>query len=157
MRYHEIMTEAQQPLPTPGQTPWWVSVLTPMTKKLNTWLDGSWSWTAGGCSAFADRLQKAYGGQQWCVARYDPDGPDWAADHAVVRIGGAFYDFSGVFNPDNYIAALAKQEQTKGKTPHRRAMKRKGSPGLYWFDDQYLDDTQWKQLLIALKTGRLPS
>ena len=148
-----IVPNKKQPLPAPGQKPWWVSVLAPMTAELGTW--GNWSWTTGGCFAFADRLQKAYGGQLWCVARYDPEGDDWGAEHAVVRIGGVFYDFNGVFDPETYMAMLAKANRKKGKDPYHREMKRKGSPGLMWFEDEFLDDKQWKQLLIVLKTGRL--
>ena len=150
MRLFEIQN--RPPLPVSGQKPWWVDVLAPMTAEL--WSDG-WSWTEGGCFAFADRMQKAYGGQQWCVARFDPEEKDWAAEHAVVKIGGVYYEFHGVFDPQTYVAMLTRKDKKASKGPYQREMKRKGSPGLFWFEDENLDDTQWKQLLMVLKTGKL--
>jgi hypothetical protein len=52
-----------------------------------------WSWTQGGCFAFAEALKKAFGAELWVVAQKEDE--DWASQHAFVRYEGKFYDATG--------------------------------------------------------------
>lgn len=148
MRVSEIIS-ARPPLPALGEKPWWVSALAPMTRQLS---GGGWSWISGGCFAFADRLQKAYGGQLWGVARYDPEFDAFDTEHAVVLVKGGYYDFNGVFDPAAYITKLARKDKRAGNGPYRREMRPKREAG--WFDDEYLNDDQWRDLLLVLKSEK---
>ena len=144
-----VQPASHPPLPGPGEKPWWVPALAKLTRELSG--DG-WTWTTGGCFAFAEQLQKAYGGKLWGVARLDPDFDEWDTEHAVVAINGVYYDFGGVFDPVSYMAKLARNDKKHGNGPYRREMRPKNKAG--WFEDEFLDDRQMRDLLIVLKTGK---
>jgi hypothetical protein len=142
------------PLPAPGETPWWIIPLAPMTKKLkNEWGSMNWGWTTGGCFAFADRLQNAYGGELWGASTYDEDNESWDIQHAVVKIGNTFYDYNGVFHPEVYQRELMHNRFRNEPEPPFEMIS-KAEEHLGWPDDDFLDDKQWKTLLRILRTGK---
>jgi hypothetical protein len=152
-----IINEAARiPLPGVGERPWWVNLLAPLTTELETeWSDHDWTWTAGGCFAFAENLKKAYGGQLWALSRlcdYGDGQKDWGADHAVVFVNGHYYDFNGVFDPVSFKAMLDADDAKRGEGPFERKMLPKHQAG--WFEDEFLDDEQWAGLLRVLRTGK---
>ena len=53
-----------------------------------------WSWTRGGCFAFAEALIAAFpNAKLWVLAERMID--DWASHHAFVKYHGKFYDATG--------------------------------------------------------------
>jgi len=57
--------------------------------------DPDWSWTSGGCFAFAEALVKAIiGAELWAVGQFQ--GYDWATQHAFVCVDAKFYDADGL-------------------------------------------------------------
>jgi hypothetical protein len=97
-----------------------------------------WTWTHGGCFAFASAFQAAFGGELFGVCRRQTwnDGhgeeSDYPVDHALVSYNGKLYDFDGVFDP-----STIREDQT---------IKAKSDPGVSWFEDDFFDDESWKRL-----------
>jgi hypothetical protein len=96
-----------------------------------------WTWTKGGCFAFAEAFHKAFGGELYGVCRHDLRGKDWPVDHAVVRLGGKFWDFDG----SHTARALLKRYGIRGS-----AIKSEADEDVHWFTDDFLNDSQWSEL-----------
>lgn len=109
-----------------------------------------WTWTKGGCFAFAEAFQKAFGGVLYGVCEYDPDGKDWPVNHAVVRLHDHFFDFEGPHDE----AELLRQYKSKRKT--KNAVLPNNNENVFWFEDDFLNDEQWTKLheiLLACAVG----
>lgn len=104
------MSPKKPQLPNAGETPFWVKPMKKMTKEL-----GLGQWNKGRCFAFAEVLANAFHGKLWglCSADQDDDGnTDFPVEHAIVKIGGKFYDYRGLLNID---AEIQNMEATIGR------------------------------------------
>lgn len=122
----------------------WQSALSDLTQQLvkaNADLV-EWSWTNGGCFAFAAAFSKVFGGELFGVCRPETtDGyTDYPVGHAIVKLNGTFYDYNGAFN----VASVVTPDVIKAKTDEDVA----------WFDDYFLDEQQTKKLHHILKRCR---
>lgn len=122
----------------------WQSALSDLTQQLveaNADLV-EWSWTNGGCFAFAAAFSKVFGGELYGVCKPETtEGyTDYPVGHALVKLNGVFYDYNGVFD----TAAVAAPEVIKAKSDDDVA----------WFDDYFLDEQQTKKLRQILKSCR---
>jgi len=136
-------------LPAPGERPYWVDQLDLMIEQIR--LDCSdldWSWTQGGCYAFADALSKAHNGELWGFCAFDDFSGDFPVHHAVVKIGGQFFDYSGVLDVQQYAKDL---ENETGDVIELRS---KDDELVYWFTDDCLSDQQMKRLNDAFSTNK---
>lgn len=143
MRWSEI----EPRLPQPGETPFWVEALAPISKEL---VRDDWTWTRGGCWAFAAALKAAIGGTLCGICEQDEDG-FWATNHALVKKNGRYYDYTGVVDPEKACAELARERGT----PQRLMCTRHN--GFEVYDDEFLDDEQWDflhKVLRRLKPSR---
>ena len=123
----------------------WQQKLAPLTKKMmSEWKDSNWSWTTGGCFAFAEAFQKAFGGQLYGVCRiYTENGEtDYPVDHALVKLNGQFYDYNGIYN-----RKTVKKNQV---------IKAASEDGVGWFEDDFLDDKQMSFLFKTMKSISIP-
>lgn len=135
-------------LPERGEFPPWADELESLTRDLmEEWGEG-WGWTTGGCFAFAQVFVETFGGEPWgyCVRDEQEGDVDWPVHHAVVRVGDAFYDYTGRFDPKAYGASIG-EERTCEMLP-------KGADGVFWFEDDFLDDDHYQRLRDALATVR---
>lgn len=147
MRYREIMTEAVRKLPLPalpkvGETPFWIRPLRALTKQNNLG-----TWNKGGCFAFADTLAEVYHGERWGVCSMDAEDGDFPVEHAMVKIGGVFYDFRGAWT----------DPLTSIKSKRKLFLKPASDPLVFWFEDEFLDDDDFATLEHVLRTGSLAS
>lgn len=140
-------------LPAPGQTPYWVAPLAPYTAELRRGWGREWTWVTGGCFAFAEALHDVFGGELWGVCSHvDADdglGDDYPVEHAMVKIGGKFYDFNGVVDAEAYMAALSKE-----KPYATMSVRPKTDPEIFWFEDEYIDD-EGMDLLRRVLSGNV--
>ena len=126
--------------PTPEQIAAWQEALAPLQDKLRAEHGDFWTWTTGGCFAFAEAFQRAFGGELWGDCRYDTQGKDWPVDHAVVKIGDAFYDHDGLFEPP--------------KGSRTRRMLPESDDRIAWFRDEFLSEADMKLLKKTLSDVR---
>lgn len=102
-----------------------------------------WSWTTGGCFAFAEAFQAAFGGELYGVCTKeswdDGDGEefDYPVGHAIVLFRGKFYDYDGEFDP-----ATIKSHQ---------AVMAKSDDHVSWFVDEFFDDGQMRTLAEIMR------
>jgi hypothetical protein len=114
----------------------WKAALAELTTEMSRRED--WTWTHGGCFAFASAFQAAFGGELFGVCRRQTwnDGhgeeSDYPVDHALVSYNGKLYDFDGVFDP----SAIGEDQVIKAKS----------DPDVSWFEDDFFDDEGWKRL-----------
>ena len=119
----------------------WQVALAPLTAEMKD-LDG-WSWTRGGCFAFAEAFQKAFGGELYGVCGKetwdDGDGEqfDYPVDHAIVLFGGKFYDYEGEFDPTKILK--------------RHTIRAKCDDHVSWFVDDFFDDRQMRFLRRVMR------
>lgn len=119
----------------------WQSALAGLTAEMTGW--EKWSWTTGGCFAFADAFQRAFGGELYGVCRPEQHGPDddpevdYPVDHAIVLLGGKFYDYEGEFDPS-------------GIKPNQ-VIKSKADDFVCWFVDDFFDDRQMRLLRRVMR------
>jgi hypothetical protein len=136
-------------LPPVGQTPFWIKPLTPLTKKLVD--GGDWSWTNGGCFAFAEAFHEVFGGEPWGIcSEFEEEGDfDYPVEHAMVKVGNQFFDFNGVVDFEEYAQRLA------ASTGRKIRLKAASEAGVFWFEDEYLDDEDMVFLRKVL-SGQTP-
>lgn len=144
-QFINIVENANNSLPMAGQVPFWVGPLKPLTKRIKGNWGNRWTWTEGGCFAFAEIFHEVYGGEFWGVCS-DPDGEDdYAVEHAMVKVNGLFYDFTGVVDVEKYMKKLSKENGRELKLLPRHEA--------FWFEDEYLDDDDLEYLRDVL-TGK---
>lgn len=97
-----------------------------------------WTWTTGGCFAFAEAFQEAFGGEYYGVCRVmDDDGvPDLPVDHALVLLDGVYYDHNGPFDP--------------ARIANNQVIRHRDDDYVCWFEDDFLDDEQFDTLKAVL-------
>lgn len=118
----------------------WKKALEPLTKQLyREYRDREWTWTTGGCFAFAEAFQAAYGGELYGVCSQEGSGDDmdFPVEHAIIKLGGKFYDYNGIFD----IGSV--------KPPYM--IKSRDDDYVFWFEDDFLNDKQWKKLFDTMK------
>src|SRR4051812_15744608 len=100
-------------LPEQGEAPAWLGALADLTEKLvREWKNQDWTWTTGGCFAFAEVFAGTFGGEEYGICSFEADeqdevhGGDYPVEHAVVKVGDAFYDYKGRLDIDAETAAL---------------------------------------------------
>lgn len=99
----------------------------------------AWTWTSGGCFAFASAFQAAFGGEFYGVCRvWEEDGEiDYPVDHALVLLNGVYYDHSGPFDVTKILPA--------------QVIKHREDDLVGWFEDDFFDDRQWKEIHAILQ------
>lgn len=134
-------------LPNPGETPYWVAGLASLTKQLQR-TGGFWkSWTQGGCFAFAEALHEVFGGELWGVCSRDggDDDYDYPVEHAMLKVGDRFYDYTGVVDVPAYMERLAQERKRE------MFLKPASDPEVFWFEDEFMDDEQMATLRRVLR------
>lgn len=133
-------------LPGPGDMPPWAAPLEDLTDRLKENWGADWGWTRGGCFAFAETFVETFGGELWgvCSQEGSEGDIDFPVEHAIVRVGDAFYDYTGRLDVDAYRADLER------RTGRLTFVKRKDDPQVFWFEDEYLDDDDMDSLKEAL-------
>lgn len=93
-----------------------------------------WTWTTGGCFAFASAFQAAFGGEFYGVCRiWEEDGNiDYPVDHALVLLDGVYYDHDGEFEVS--------------KIGFTQVIKHKDDDLVCWFEDEFFDDAGWTSI-----------
>ena len=131
-------------LPGPGEVPAWHAPLSDLTGELTeTWAHRHWSWTTGGCFAFSSAFLAAFGGEEYGLCSQDPEG-DFPVEHAVVRLGDAYYDYNGLLDVEAEMDALAR------RTGRALTLKPRGEEGVFWFEDDFMDDEEMERLHATL-------
>jgi hypothetical protein len=95
----------------------------------------TWSWTEGGCFAFASAFQAAFGGELFGVCRVISE-DDLPVDHALVELDGVLYDFDGPFD-----TASIRDDQV---------IRRHDDDYVCWFEDDFFDDEGWAEIHAVL-------
>jgi len=138
-------------LPEFGETPTWHNALAGLTKNLTkAWKNQGWTWTAGGCFAFAEVFAETFDGEEYGICSFEPDeqdevnGGDYPVEHAVVKVGDAYYDYKGRLD---IVAEMAALEASTGR---RMFLKAKTDPAVFWFEDDFLDDADFEELRRGL-------
>jgi hypothetical protein len=149
-----IITEnvGRPPLPSAGETPWWIATLAPLTKmmkKKHSYY--GWTWVTGGCFAFVEAAHEAYGGEKWGVCSYAVEDECWDVEHAVLKVAGVYYDYNGVFDPAAYIVKLRRKYPRLKKS--QIEMLPENGDGVCWMQDDFFDDEGLDTLHRILKTG----
>jgi hypothetical protein len=75
-------------------------------------------------------------------------------EHAVVQVGDDFFDYNGRLDIEAEMAALT------AKTGRGMFLKRRDDDGVFWFEDDFLDDKDMARLhdvLAACAPSRAPS
>lgn len=116
----------------------WRARLAPYEAELQESYGTRWTWVTGGCFAFAEAFQKAFGGEFYGVCRIsEEDGvPDLAVDHALVMLDGVLYDHEGPYD----LAAI-KSDQV---------LKHRDDDYVCWFEDDFFDDEGWEGIHAVL-------
>jgi hypothetical protein len=117
----------------------WQQELRSLTADLKKSHGKTWSWTSGGCFAFADAFVKTFGGKKKGVASHDVQSGDFPVEHAFVELNGVKYDYSGVFEP---------------KLKKNQKIVTEEDPEAFWFEDDFLSDAQLKHLTLSLKNAK---
>lgn len=142
-------------LPEAGEVPAWHAPLRGLTRRTTAaWRDRGWSWTTGGCFAFAEAFKAAFGGDEFGICSRDAAEGDYPVEHAVVRVGDDFFDYSGRLDIEAEMAALT------ARTGREMFLKRRDDDGVFWFEDDFLDDKDMARLhdvLAACAPSRAPS
>lgn len=143
-------------MPDAGAIPPWAAALEPLTERLKDECGDNWGWTQGGCFAFAEAFVETYGGEFWAVcSRCVEDGEtDFPVEHAIVRVGDAFYDYSGRLDLDAYCSLL------HANTGREILVKARTDDGVFWFEDEFLDEDAMdtlKATLAEVRDDREPS
>jgi len=138
-------------LPDMGEPPAWHDSLADLTRNLTkAWESQQWTWTTGGCFAFAEVFAETYGGEEFGICSFEADeqneehGGDYPVEHAVVKVGDAFYDYRGRLDIDAEMAAYT------ASTGRRMFLKPKTDPAVFWFEDDFLDDDDFEALRRGL-------
>jgi hypothetical protein len=116
----------------------WQSKLAPLQVKLDRQYEG-WTWTTGGCFAFASAFQSAFGGEFYGVCRPSVENgmTDYPVDHALVKLGDVFYDHDGPYDPESILEG--------------QVIMSRDDDYVCWFEDDFLGDRQWKKVHEVLK------
>lgn len=96
---------------------------------------GEWTWTTGGCFAFAEAFHAAFGGEFYGVCRVTDD-EDLPVDHALVKLGSVYYDHDGPFD----VSKIAADQVVR----HR------DDDYVCWFEDDFFDDEGWAEIHAVL-------
>lgn len=118
----------------------WKNRLRPLeVEQQQGYYDTDWTWTTGGCFAFAEAFQEAFGGEFYGVCRVseEDDDPDLPVDHALVLHDGIFYDHDGSFDP---LKILDNQ-----------VIRHRDDDYVFWFEDDFFDDDQFEVLKAVLR------
>jgi hypothetical protein len=105
----------------------------------------AWSWTSGGCFAFASAFQAAFGGEFYGVCRiWEEDGEiDFPVDHALVLLDGVYYDHSGAFDVTKLLPS--------------QVVKHRDDDLVCWFEDDFFDERQLQEINAVLLDCSLKS
>lgn len=126
-------------MPKPFQTTFsYLTVLAPLTAALQALHGPEWSWTSGGCFAFAETYAEFFGAELWGVCRHDEAAGDFPVDHALVRVQMAQGQEAV------YIDATGIVDVTKLEIGQQ--LLTKDDEGVFWFEDDFLDDDHLRQL-----------
>lgn len=133
-------------LPEMGVRPYWADRLDSLAERVREQCEEpDWSWTEGGCFAFAEALATAHKGELWGFCAYDTHGDDYPVHHAVVKVSDRFYDCTGMIDP----AACAAEISAKvGEVVELRC---RDDEQVYWFTDDFLTPAESKELSAALR------
>lgn len=131
------MKQTAHPLPGVGETPFWIEPLKEMTVRLDLK-----QWNKGGCFAFANALSRVYRLPLYGVCSQDEDG-GFPVEHAMVKYYDLFYDFRGAW--EDPLQSIKSQRKLYIK-PKRET---------FWFEDEFLDDADFKLLKRILLTGKI--
>lgn len=134
-------------LPEQGEVPAWHGALEELTANLvREWKNQEWTWTSGGCFAFAEVFAGTFGGEEYGICSFEDDehGGDYPVEHAVVKLGDAFYDYKGRLNIEAEMTALSEL------TGRKMYLKPRSDPKVFWFEDDFLDDDDFDVLRRAL-------
>lgn len=118
----------------------WKDLLRPLEEEQQDGYHGlNWTWTTGGCFAFAEAFQAAFGGEFYGVCRVSEEAgdPDLPVDHALVMLDGVLYDHDGVFDP-----AGIKANQT---------IRHRDDDYVCWFEDDFFDDEGMEAIHAVLE------
>ena len=106
-------------------------------------------WTCGGCFAFAEAIVAVLKGSElWVVgsyeqAEYHGEPSDWAAQHAIVKYKGIFYDATGKVTKEFLLANFGVGRRTKiGKV--ETWIKSKPPHGLWYPQQEFVMDKEIK-------------
>lgn len=133
-------------LPPLGDKPYWTEALAVIEREVQVEFD-DWTWTAGGCFAFAEAFQACFGGVLYGICAYDEQSGDYPVHHAVIELQGVYYDARGTID----LAAVIRECETS--TGQECELKPKTDDDVFWFDDEYLDDSQMQALSAALQAA----
>lgn len=99
----------------------------------------NWTWTTGGCFAFAEAFQEAFGGDFYGICRIgeDDDDPDLPVDHALVMLDGVLYDHDGPYDPTKIMS--------------NQVIRHRDDDYVFWFEDDFLDDEEFALLKEVLR------
>lgn len=127
-------------MPEPLTADLWRDLLRPFEKEQQKGYFGkSWTWTSGGCFAFASAFQAAFGGEFYGVCRVSPDDcePELPVDHALVFYEGQLYDHEGVFD----VSSLKPNQ----------VLKERGDHYVFWFEDEFFGDEDWAAIHAIMR------
>lgn len=119
----------------------WISKLHPLEllQQEESGYGEKWTWTAGGCFAFAEAFQAAFGGDFHGVCRVCTDDgfTDYPVDHALVMLDGILYDHDGPYDI--------------GRLQPDQVIRHRDDDYVCWFEDDFFDDDQFEEIHSILR------
>lgn len=115
----------------------WKERLAPYEAEIRQSFGEDWTWTTGGCFAFAEAFHAAFGGEFYGLCRVEEGVEDFAVDHALVMLDDVLYDHDGPF------------DTSKIRTD--QVIKHRDEDYVFWFEDDFFHDEGWEAIHIVLR------